>query len=133
MVFIPGISQKKLERRKGGGGGGRGSRGSSGGGNGGRTSPILSGGTSRTSSSTSSGGGPRTTIPQGQIFSGRTQGGGTRSDIYGNRSYLITADFKLEIYNVQSEYMEVGILALQELVLLDTGFRITTGLSFSAA
>lgn len=34
---------------------------------------------------------------------------------------------------METEYMEVGILALQELVLLDTGFRITTGLSFSAA
>ncbi|KAF5356884.1 hypothetical protein D9756_006833 [Leucocoprinus leucothites] len=93
MVFIPGISQRKrkLERRKGGGGGGRGgggSRGGSGGsGGGGRTSSISSGGTSRSSSSTAFGGGPQTTIPQGQPFGGRMQGGGTRNDIYGNRGY----------------------------------------------
>ncbi|KAJ3565473.1 hypothetical protein NP233_g7608 [Leucocoprinus birnbaumii] len=104
MVFVPGISQRKrnLERRKGGGGGGRGGGGGSSGGRGGssgsggssggslgagRTSPISSGGTSRTSSSTSAGGGPRTTIPQGQLFAGRSQGGGTRDQVYGNRAY----------------------------------------------
>lgn len=105
MVFIPGISQKKplkLERRKGGGGGGRGSRssgssssGSSKSSSGGRTSPVTIGSTSRTSSSTSSGGGPLSTIPQGQFFSGRAQGGGTRSNIYGNRSYLSQSTLKV--------------------------------------
>lgn len=88
MVFLPGISKPKrhLEKRKGGGGGGRGGGGSAGGSaGGGRSSSVSAGGSSRSASDTSPGGGKITTIPQGQLFSGRSQGGGQRSEVFGSR------------------------------------------------
>ncbi len=88
MVFFPGISKprRRLEKRKGGGGGGRGGGGGgSAGGGGGRAAPISAGGGSRSASDTASGCGPITTIPQGQLFSGRMQGGGQRGEVFGNR------------------------------------------------
>ncbi|KAF7764084.1 hypothetical protein Agabi119p4_8621 [Agaricus bisporus var. burnettii] len=101
MVFIPGISKRnrKLERRKGGGGGGRGGGGGgssggrggggggSGGSGGGRPGSISSGGAGRSTSSRSFGGGSPSTIPRGQPFAGRQQGGGNRNQIYGSRTY----------------------------------------------
>ncbi|KXN82304.1 hypothetical protein AN958_02736 [Leucoagaricus sp. SymC.cos] len=99
MVFVPGISRKKraLERRKGGGGGGRGGGGGIGGGRGssggkgasggGRAGSVTSGGAPRSTSSKSAGGGPVSTIPQGVLFAGRQQGGGTRANVYGTSTY----------------------------------------------
>jgi len=106
-MFIPVISvradkkKKRLERRKGGGGGGRGgggfgsSRGggskgskgsSSGGGSGGRTSSVSIGGSTKSAGS-GQGGGKPITIPSGQLFAGRSAGGGTRGQVYGAQYY----------------------------------------------
>lgn len=49
--------------------------------------PVSVSGTSKTSSAASSGGGKAITIPSGQLFSGRTEGGGTREEIYGGSYY----------------------------------------------
>lgn len=111
-MFVPFITSRNsqpLYRRKGGGGKGGskggssgsdsgGSSGSSGskGGSSGTTSsagkgsvnkPVSgsTGGTSRTSSAYGSGGGSPVTIPSGQLFAGRTSGGGTRSQVFGTR------------------------------------------------
>ncbi|KAL5522928.1 hypothetical protein ACEPAF_1195 [Sanghuangporus sanghuang] len=106
-MFIPFISKASSKRaryryrRKGGGGGGRGGGGSSSGGSRGGSSgsssssgrsPVSIGSGSTTGGRTSArpygnGGGSVTTIPAGQLFAGRTQGGGTRNDIYGTRTY----------------------------------------------
>ncbi|KAK7447381.1 hypothetical protein VKT23_014091 [Stygiomarasmius scandens] len=105
-MFVPFISSKystsrkrrDLERRKGGGGGGRGGGGSSGGGGrvgsgtsvgggGGRSSSVSAGGSSRTATSSGNGGGPQSSIPSGSLFAGRTQGGGTRNQVYGTSNY----------------------------------------------
>ncbi|KAI3606349.1 hypothetical protein WG66_009621 [Moniliophthora roreri] len=74
------------------GGGGRGGRGGGGGGGsggsaGGRSSAISVGGTSRSATPYGGGGGPVSTIPPGQLFAGREQGGGTRSQVYGTSQY----------------------------------------------
>ncbi|TFK46473.1 hypothetical protein OE88DRAFT_893085 [Heliocybe sulcata] len=107
-MYVPFISTSKrnVYRRKGGGGGGKGggggggssggksgSGGSSGdGSNSGRQSTIpLAGGAaasgSRSASTYGAGGGRSITIPSGQLFSGRTAGGGTRAQVYGTRTY----------------------------------------------
>ncbi|EGO04088.1 hypothetical protein SERLA73DRAFT_175836 [Serpula lacrymans var. lacrymans S7.3] len=114
-MYVPFITPKlqTLARRKGGGGGGRGgggssssggesggtssgsgSKGSSGGSTGGtagRTSSVpLSGSSASGKSSATSygaGGGKSITIPSGQLFSGRTAGGGTRQQVVGTRTY----------------------------------------------
>ncbi|KAF9496483.1 hypothetical protein BDN71DRAFT_1415537 [Pleurotus eryngii] len=110
--FSEEASRRKLFRRKGGGGKGRGGRtsSSSGGGtsSGGKTSGSSSSGGSSSSSSSSSSSGGRSsgssssrssgsrsnggtnrinTIPAGQPFAGRTQGGGTRASVFGTRQY----------------------------------------------
>ena len=81
--------QRSLEKRKGGGhGGGRSGGTNSGGhGNGGRA-PVTLGrvvGSKGTARPYGRGGGKVTTIPDGQPFAGRTQGGGSRLDIYGTK------------------------------------------------
>ncbi|KAF9270771.1 hypothetical protein L218DRAFT_889557 [Marasmius fiardii PR-910] len=91
--------KRGLSPRAGGGGGGRGGGGGGGGGRsgggsgssgsagGGRSSPISSGGTSRSATPFGAGGGPVTTIPSGQLFSGRSAGGGTRDQVYGTSQF----------------------------------------------
>ncbi|KAJ7206288.1 hypothetical protein GGX14DRAFT_522430 [Mycena pura] len=115
-MFVPFFSKPvvRLSRRRGGGGGGGGGKGGGGGGgkgggggskggsssggkassssSGGRSgssksSSISSGGTKKTVSTYGNGGGKTFTIPAGQLFAGRTQGGATRSQIWGTRSY----------------------------------------------
>ncbi|THU97842.1 hypothetical protein K435DRAFT_662114 [Dendrothele bispora CBS 962.96] len=106
-MFVPFISSKYstsrkrryLERRKGGGGGGKGGGGGSSGGGrvggsgtsasgGGRTSSVSTGGgTSRSATSFGNGGGSVSNIPSGSLFAGRTQGGGTRNQVYGTSGY----------------------------------------------
>ncbi|KZP03380.1 hypothetical protein FIBSPDRAFT_879518 [Athelia psychrophila] len=95
----PSRSARGLYRRKGGGGGGKGGGGSSGGGSkgggstggGGKSSTIPITGntpTGRGSASTYGGGGGKsTTIPAGTAFAGRTVGGGTRDQVFGNSAY----------------------------------------------
>lgn len=113
VPFITSRNSQPVYRRKGGGGKGGGKGGSSGsdsggssgssgssgskGGSSGTTSsstgkgavnkPVSgsTGGTSRTSSAYGSGGGSAVTIPSGQLFAGRSSGGGTRSQVYGTR------------------------------------------------
>jgi len=76
---------------RGGGRNGSGSGGTSGSGSGGsasgahRSSSISSSGSSKSATSYGGGGGKSMTIPSGQLFAGRTFGGGTRSEVYGNR------------------------------------------------
>jgi hypothetical protein len=48
-----------------------------------RGPPISIGGSSVGTTSTGRGGGMVGAIPAGQSFSGRSQGGGTRSQVYG--------------------------------------------------
>jgi len=93
MVYVPVIT-KTLYRRKGGGG-----KGGGGGGGGGKSgsSGSSSGGTKirndfkglpagkNTVTTYGKGGGPITTIQSG-AFPGRTAGGGSRGDVFGNRS-----------------------------------------------
>ena len=104
---------KRIERRKGGGGGGKSSGSSSTGGSGSSTSSSKSGsGTTSSGSGTStsgsgktttvplststaggkssasaygSGGGSTIVIPSGQLFAGRSAGGGSRSQVLGTR------------------------------------------------
>ncbi|KAJ7202442.1 hypothetical protein C8J57DRAFT_1454889 [Mycena rebaudengoi] len=62
---------------------GRGSSSSSG-----KSSPIkFGGGSSRSSRNYGRGGGRPSTIPAGSLFAGRSQGGGTRAQVFGTRSY----------------------------------------------
>ncbi|KAJ6533237.1 hypothetical protein B0H19DRAFT_1214042 [Mycena capillaripes] len=101
-MFVPFFSKPvaRLSRRRGWGGGGK--SGSGGGGKAGsssssssssgksgssKSSSISSGGTTKTVSTYGNGGGKAITIPAGQPFAGRTQGGATRSQIWGTRSY----------------------------------------------
>ncbi|TFY79891.1 hypothetical protein EWM64_g4126 [Hericium alpestre] len=103
-MFVPLISTPaaQLAKRKGGGGGGKGGGGGSSGGKGSSGGSSSGGGsvgsTSRVpvsnlpagkSSATAygSGGGRPVTIPAGQPFAGRTTGGGTRNQVYGNTFY----------------------------------------------
>ncbi|KAL4079790.1 hypothetical protein J3A83DRAFT_1156224 [Scleroderma citrinum] len=115
-MYIPFISAKRrrFERRKGGGGGksssgssgGKSSSGSSGG-SGGKSSggsspskgsssgvkpyPVPVKGSSASGKSSASvygyGGGKSIIIPSGQLFAGRSAGGGTRDQIFGSRTY----------------------------------------------
>jgi len=108
---------KKLYRRKGGGGGkgggssgghgdsgggddgggsegGEGSSGSSGssskgssGSSSSKGDPVSVGGSTKTAVSYGPGGGKSVVIPAGQLFAGRTMGGGTRDQVYGNQEY----------------------------------------------
>ena len=97
---------RRLYRRKGGGGeggggGGGGRSGSSGGKSTGGISPgkststISTGGTSRSAIAYGAGGGPALTIPAGQLFAGRSAGGGLRSQIYGTPLVLLLLIFVL--------------------------------------
>lgn len=94
-MFVPFFSkrsERSLVRRKGGGGKGAGGGGKSGSGGGtgaGRSSPISSSGSSKSATSYGAGGGKVTTIPSGQLFAGRTSGGGTRSEVFGNRYVVL--------------------------------------------
>jgi len=94
-IFSSYNKKKSLERRKGGGGGGKGG-GSSGAKGGGSTGSGSSGRTpvsglptsgNRGASPYGSGGGSPITIPAGTLFAGRTSGGGTRNQVFGNRLY----------------------------------------------
>ncbi|KAJ7513078.1 hypothetical protein B0H11DRAFT_17357 [Mycena galericulata] len=51
----------------------------------GKSTSISSGGTTRTITSYNNGGGKTITIPSGNLFAGRTEGGATRGQIWGNR------------------------------------------------
>ncbi|KAJ6585019.1 hypothetical protein B0H19DRAFT_860845, partial [Mycena capillaripes] len=95
-MFVPFLSKRKqLSRRRGGGksggskGGGEEGGGAGGGGTGGtsRSTPISTSGSSKSATSYGSGGGPAITIPSGQLFSGRNEGGGTRAQVFGTRTY----------------------------------------------
>ncbi|KAJ7645166.1 hypothetical protein DFH06DRAFT_930790, partial [Mycena polygramma] len=72
---------------------GKGGSSSSGSGSGiGKSSPIKSsstsiGGSTKSVSTYSKGGGKISTIPSGALFAGRTQGGASRGQIWGTRSY----------------------------------------------
>ncbi|CAA7271480.1 unnamed protein product [Cyclocybe aegerita] len=88
VPFISKRSDRKLYRRKGGGRGGGGrSGGSSGGSSGGRSVPVSSGGTTKSATAFGAGGGAATVIGAGQLFAGRTSGGGTRQQVVGTRTY----------------------------------------------
>lgn len=116
IISLTGAKSSTLLKRKGGGGhgsgggdsgggssGGRGSgTGSSGGsssgsgssGSGGGRSPVSigSGGTTggRTSATPyGNGGGKQITVPSGQPFAGRTEGGGSRSQVFGTRCMIV--------------------------------------------
>ncbi|KAF7314315.1 hypothetical protein MKEN_00904100 [Mycena kentingensis (nom. inval.)] len=83
-------NSKQLAKRRGGGrsGGGGGAVGGAGGGGGARSaSSVSTGGTSKSASSYGTGGGRATTIPSGQLFAGRSEGGGTRGQVFGTRVY----------------------------------------------
>jgi len=106
-MFVPLIStaeRRTLVRRKGGGakgGGGAGKSGSGGtskgsgsgsgsdGSSGGisKTSSISSSGASKSVTSYGAGGGKVITIPSGELFSGRSEGGGTRNEVLGTKTY----------------------------------------------
>ncbi|KAG1725063.1 uncharacterized protein EDB91DRAFT_1169378 [Suillus paluster] len=106
IPFITSSRYQEIGRRKGGGGGGKSggsssggsgksgggkSGGSSGSGSGGKTSTVPLKGSSSSGKSTATsygyGGGKAETIPVGQLFSGRTAGGGSRPQVYGTRTY----------------------------------------------
>ncbi|KAK0462337.1 uncharacterized protein EV420DRAFT_1265734 [Desarmillaria tabescens] len=52
-----------------------------------RTQSISSSGSSKQATSYGRGGGAVSTIPSGQLFAGRTQGGGTRDQVMGTSTY----------------------------------------------
>ncbi|KAH9483897.1 hypothetical protein JR316_0003375 [Psilocybe cubensis] len=93
VPFLSKRSDQQLHRRKGGGkSGGSGGGGRSGGSGSGRgssrSSPINVGsGTTKPATSYGFGGGKATTIPSGQLFAGRSAGGGNRDQVFGNRQY----------------------------------------------
>jgi len=94
-MFVPFFTPKRqLSKRKGGGksGGGAKGGGSAGGagsaeGGTGRSSSVSTSGSSKTAQSYGGGGGRVVTIPSGQPFAGRSEGGGTRSQIFGTQTY----------------------------------------------
>ncbi|KAG7442542.1 uncharacterized protein BT62DRAFT_982442 [Guyanagaster necrorhizus] len=96
-MYVPFISQppRKIYRRKGGGknSSSRGTRKTSTSSSGSRSSgstrtqSISTSGTSKQATSYGKGGGAVSTIPSGQLFAGRTQGGGTRDQVVGTRTY----------------------------------------------
>lgn len=51
----------------------------------GSSSSVTIAGSSRSATSYGSGGGKASTIPSGQIFAGRIEGGGTRDQVFGSR------------------------------------------------
>ncbi|KAJ3564630.1 hypothetical protein NP233_g8175 [Leucocoprinus birnbaumii] len=67
--------------------GGSAGGGSSSGSGGARGPPVSVGGSSLSTTSTGRGGGPIVNIPAGHPFSGRSQGGGTRGQVYGTSWY----------------------------------------------
>ncbi|KAJ7863080.1 hypothetical protein B0H14DRAFT_2739233 [Mycena olivaceomarginata] len=73
--------------RKWCGGGAKG--GGEGGGTGGtsRSSPVTTPGGSKSATSYGAGGGTPAIIPSGQLFAGRSEGGGTRGQIFGTRTF----------------------------------------------
>ncbi|KAJ7672741.1 hypothetical protein B0H17DRAFT_947604 [Mycena rosella] len=92
-MFVPFLTPKpKLSKRRGGGksGGGGAKGGSEGGGaTGGTTksSPVSTSGTSKSATSYGSGGGKVISIPSGQPFAGRTEGSGTRGQVFGTQTF----------------------------------------------
>ncbi|KAF8530865.1 hypothetical protein JB92DRAFT_3092634 [Gautieria morchelliformis] len=101
-LVTPWLNSSRLVRRKGGGGGGKsgggggksggsgGSSGSKSGGSGSGSSSVpITGASGSKANARSYGGGSTkvTTIPAGQLFSGRSSGGGTRNDVFGSRQY----------------------------------------------
>ncbi|KAJ7069719.1 hypothetical protein C8F01DRAFT_1327044 [Mycena amicta] len=98
-MFVPFVSQRsRLSKRRGGGKSGGGGGGAKGGGSGGS---VSGGGLSqkreirflglnartRSASAYGAGGGKSVVIPAGQLFSGRSQGGGTRQQVWGTSSF----------------------------------------------
>ena len=134
-MFVPFFSkrsERSLVRRKGGGGKGAGGGGKSGSGGGtgaGRSSPISSSGSSKSATSYGAGGGKVTTIPSGQLFAGRTSGGGTRSEVFGNRYVVLRQCLYslLILFFSFSGSMEVVTQELQEEVWLDVDFHSYSG------
>ncbi|KAG7439771.1 uncharacterized protein BT62DRAFT_1013498 [Guyanagaster necrorhizus] len=153
-MYVPFVStlsgSRKLYRRKGGGGGGKGGGSRSGGGksggagksggggkSGGSSSgsgsgakpiqPVNTGGSSKKSFSYSTGGGSALTIPSGQPFAGRSQGGASRSQVYGTRR---VSRFSLLVLEADSEeaYMAAGTQALQAAAWRAEGFPSISGL-----
>ncbi|KAI0692893.1 hypothetical protein BC835DRAFT_1306962 [Cytidiella melzeri] len=99
-MYVPFVTAnvERLYKRKGGGGKGKGggasssSGGSSEGGSSSGSkvsSPVTgsTGGRHTTATTYGSGGGKSSTIPSGQLFAGRTEGGGTRSQVFGTQTY----------------------------------------------
>ncbi|KAJ7765329.1 hypothetical protein B0H16DRAFT_416941 [Mycena metata] len=109
-MFVPFLTKKKqLSRRRGGGksGGGGGESGGGGGESGGggekgsgstgsgesgstgapRSSPVTTSGSSKQATSYGVGGGAVVTIPSGQLFTGRMEGGATRAQVFGTRTF----------------------------------------------
>ncbi|KAJ7761500.1 hypothetical protein DFH07DRAFT_815202 [Mycena maculata] len=92
-MFVPFLT-RRLEKRRGksGGDGGEGGGGKGGTSEGGsdttsRTDPITTSGTSKSATSYGSGGGKPVTIPAGQLFAGRSAGGGIRAQVFGTRTF----------------------------------------------
>ncbi|KAJ7644159.1 hypothetical protein FB45DRAFT_289713 [Roridomyces roridus] len=104
-MYVPFLTKRRGGGKSGGGGGdaggggtssgGKGSTGSEPGGStgtgagaGARTNePITASGSSRTATSYGNGGGKIITIPSGQLFQGRMEGGGTRAEVFGTRTF----------------------------------------------
>ncbi|KAJ7459888.1 hypothetical protein FB451DRAFT_1341685 [Mycena latifolia] len=98
-MFVPFLTPKKeLSKRRGGGKTGGGAKGGGAGGEGGsggtsRSSPVSTSGSSnsdtlsRSATSYGNGGGKAITIPSGQLFAGRSEGGGTRAQVFGTQTY----------------------------------------------
>ncbi|KAJ6535187.1 hypothetical protein B0H10DRAFT_2144886 [Mycena sp. CBHHK59/15] len=90
VPFLTTPSTRQLARRRGGGKSGGGAKGggeSGGAGGTSRSSSVSTGGSSRSATSYGGGGGKVVTIPSGQLFSGRTEGSGTRAQMFGTPTY----------------------------------------------
>ena len=125
-----------------GSGGGRGGRGSSGSSSSSAHSVPLPKAVSGRSSATAYGEGSKqvSTIPQGQLFAGRTEGGGLHEEIYGTRYVSARLSSKRAIdlcftSILRAERTEVGILAssLLRAVCTITTSPTITGLSSGGA
>ncbi|KAJ7044162.1 hypothetical protein C8F04DRAFT_691203 [Mycena alexandri] len=92
-MFVPFITRKKqLSRRRGGGKSGGAKGGGEEGGGGGtagtsKSSPVSTSGSSKSATSYGNGGGKVVSIPAGQLFSGRMEGSGTRSQVFGTQTF----------------------------------------------
>ncbi|KAJ7250843.1 hypothetical protein B0H12DRAFT_1120069 [Mycena haematopus] len=96
-MFVPFLTKKnpkRLSRRRGGGKSGGGAKGGEEGGGGesgagaSKSSPIsTSGAGSKSAVTYGVGGGTPVVIPSGQLFAGRSEGGGTRAQAFGTRTY----------------------------------------------